>query len=58
MWENGGLTNERIGELFGLTYSSVSWRVHDFSERYKKDAGLKVGYTKFKSQINGLTHLP
>ncbi|NVL89600.1 MAG: transposase [Desulfobacterales bacterium] len=51
LWENGGITNEQIGQLFGLTYSSISRRVRDFSERCKKDKGLKKNYGWLKSQI-------
>lgn len=49
--ENGGITNEQIGQLFGLTYSSISRRVRNFSERCKKDKGLKKNYDWLKSQI-------
>jgi len=51
LWERGGITNEQIGELFGLTYSSISRRVFKFSERCKKDRGLKRNYDRLKSQI-------
>jgi hypothetical protein len=51
LWENGGITNEQIGDLFGLTYSSISRRVREFSERCKKDKSLKRNYDWLKSQI-------
>ncbi|MFH2218935.1 MAG: hypothetical protein ABII68_04665 [Pseudomonadota bacterium] len=35
LWETGKYTNREIGELFGLTYSSISRRVEISKERLK-----------------------
>jgi hypothetical protein len=57
LWQTGMLTNEKIGGLFGLTYSSVSRQVRDFEKRYKENNTLKLKYKNLKSQIK-MTPIP
>ena len=51
IWKTGILTNEKIGQLFGLTYSSVSHSVRSFKSKLKKDAKLKKKFYKLNSQF-------
>ncbi|MCP3872776.1 MAG: hypothetical protein GY699_06420, partial [Desulfobacteraceae bacterium] len=51
LWETGQLSNQRIAELVGLTYSSISRRVSLFRENLDKDNNLKLRYVELKSQI-------
>jgi len=36
LWKNAGMGNRQIGEVFGLTYSSVSEIVTSFGKGYTK----------------------
>ncbi|MDY6973082.1 MAG: transposase [Thermodesulfobacteriota bacterium] len=40
-WRTGLLTNDKIGQLFGMTYSSVSHIVKSVTRRMGQDNGLK-----------------
>ena len=51
LWQLGQLTNQQIGEKFGLTYSAVSQRVSIFKELLKKNQALRRKFNRFKSQI-------
>ncbi|MDA3896320.1 MAG: hypothetical protein PF482_09250 [Desulfobacteraceae bacterium] len=51
IWEYGVYINEEIGNLFHVTYSSVSRNVSLIRERFLKDKALKQYYNKIKSQI-------
>ena len=51
IWETGLYTNEAIGNLFQVTYSSVSRNVSSFRQRLGKDKALKELYENIKSQI-------
>ncbi|MBW2491800.1 MAG: transposase [Deltaproteobacteria bacterium] len=50
VWNTGLLTNEEIGRLFGMTYSSVSHIVSSIRLIIKQNRGLKEKY----NQINSL----
>jgi putative transposase len=50
VWDTGLLTNEEIGRLFGMTYSSVSHIVSSIKLRIKGNRELKEKY----NQINSL----
>jgi chromosomal replication initiation ATPase DnaA len=50
LWKTGRLTNANIGNLFGVTYSSVSHSMRAVSDRLKKDKALR-------RKINGLYSL-
>ncbi|MDA3896404.1 MAG: hypothetical protein PF482_09675, partial [Desulfobacteraceae bacterium] len=51
IWEYGVYTNEEIGNLFHVTYSSVSRNVSSFRVKLSDDKILKRLYNKIKSQI-------
>jgi REP-associated tyrosine transposase len=51
LWEIGGLSNQKIGLIFDLTYSSVSRRVGDLGKRIQKDKKLNMKYQALKSKI-------
>ncbi|UCE56733.1 MAG: hypothetical protein JSV31_15185 [Desulfobacterales bacterium] len=51
IWQLGVVTNERIGEKFGLTYSAVNRRVRIFKEMLDKDKRLQRKFKQVKSQI-------
>ncbi|MBE9594261.1 MAG: hypothetical protein IMF19_12385 [Proteobacteria bacterium] len=41
LWKTGRLTNANIGNLFGVTYSSVSHSIHALNTKLKKDKALR-----------------
>ncbi len=49
--EISGLSNQKIGDIFNLTYSSVSRRVSDLGHRFQKENKLFKQYQTFKSKI-------
>ena len=51
MWKSGHLTNGRIGELFGLTYSAVSHAVKTLKTRMNDNPGLIRKFTRLNSQF-------
>jgi putative transposase len=51
IWEYGVYTNEEIGNLFHVTYSSVSRNVSSFKVKLSDDKILKRLYNKIKSRI-------
>lgn len=51
IWKTGMLTNEKIGALFGLTYSSVSHSVRSVKTRLKKDSVLEAKIKQLNSQF-------
>ena len=51
MWQLGMMTNEQIGEKFGLTYSAVSKRVGIFKTKLSKDKTLQQKFSSLKAQI-------
>ena len=51
LWQLGQLTNQQIGEKFGLTYSAVSQRVSIFRALLNKNEALHKKFNQIKSQI-------
>jgi chromosomal replication initiation ATPase DnaA len=51
LWHTGQLTNQRIGEKFGLSYSAVSGRVRIFKELLKNNRELEDTFNQIKSLI-------
>jgi putative transposase len=49
--QSGCLSNDKIGDYFGLTYSAVSRYAKNMSNRIAKDRQLRFQYEKLKSQI-------
>ena len=50
LWKSGKLPNEKIGNLFGVTYSSVSHSITAVNYRLKKEKN-------FRQKANGLYSL-
>ena len=44
LWQTGLFTNQKISELFGLSYSSISRRVGIFREKLRVDKIFKKTY--------------
>ena len=51
LWETGICTNREIGELLGVTYSSISHRVKIAKERFKKKRRFNKKFQHLKSLI-------
>ena len=51
IWNTGLLTNEKIGHLFGMTYSSISHIVRSMKFRIKHNRHLKEKYNQIYSQF-------
>ena len=51
VWKTGMMTNEEIGSIFGLTYSSVSHIVKTMRIRMKEDHNLKERFSQIYSQF-------
>lgn len=51
IWKTGRLTNAKIGELFGLTYSSVSHGVKAAKTKLKQDLKLRTKFNVINSQF-------
>ena len=51
LWQMGQLTNQQIGEKFGLTYSAVSSRVRIFKDLLKNNQALQDKFNQIKSLI-------
>jgi len=51
LWQTGQLTNQQIGEKFGLSYSAVSQRVSIFKGLLIKNQALRNKLNQIKSQI-------
>lgn len=49
LWQSGQLTNQRIGEKFGLTYSAVSRRIEVFKDLLEKNSKLQNKLNRVKS---------
>ena len=49
VWKTGKLTNDKIGKLFGVTYSSISHIVKTVRSGMEKDRDLKEKYGKIYS---------
>jgi len=50
LWKTGLFKNQEIGDLLGLTYSSISRRAAIIRERIGKDNGIKKQFKRLKSQ--------
>ena len=51
IWQLGVVTNQEIGQKFGLTYSAVSQRVRVIKELLNKDKKLERKFQHIKSLI-------
>ncbi len=51
LWQTGKVTNETLGELFGVTYSSISHIVKGFKERLGRESKLQETMNELYSQI-------
>jgi putative transposase len=51
LWQTGRLSNDKIGDYFGLTYSAVSRYAQNMSNRIAGDREMRGQYEKLKSQI-------
>ena len=52
LWQTGCFTNQKISDLFGLSYSSVSRRVGVFREKLRADKTFKKDYDGISPLIN------
>jgi hypothetical protein len=52
IWHSGLLTNEKIGAIFDLTYSSISHSVRSVRARMARDHKFKDLVMIFSSQFN------
>ncbi|NNL75442.1 MAG: hypothetical protein HKO68_03805 [Desulfobacterales bacterium] len=51
LWKTGALTNTKIGELFGVTYSSVSHSVKSARSKLEENHRLKNNYNRIYSLV-------
>jgi len=51
LWETGLYKNQEIGDLLGLTYSSISRRANITRVRISEDGKFKKQFKQLKSQI-------
>lgn len=51
IWKSGLSTNAKIGELFSVSYSSVSHSIQSVKSRLKKDPEFKAKFTRLNSQF-------
>ena len=51
LWETGRFTNQKIGALFDLPYSTISRRVSNFGICLTKGKRIRKRYQQLKSQI-------
>ncbi len=51
LWRKGLMTNEKIGQLFSMSYSAVSHSVKSFKIQMDKDKKVKSQFHKFNSQF-------
>jgi chromosomal replication initiation ATPase DnaA len=49
LWMTGKLTNEKIGELFGVTPSSISHSVRDMKLKLQKDSQVRDKFNQIYS---------
>lgn len=52
LWQSGLYTNQKIGELFGLSYSSVSRRAAIARKRTQEDVALRKQIQQLNDLIN------
>ena len=51
LWNKGLMTNEKLGQLFNMSYSAVSHCVKIFKEKMNKDKKVKNQFEKLNSQF-------
>jgi REP element-mobilizing transposase RayT len=51
LWKTGRMTNQEIGEWFGVSYSSISKIVSGFGDRLLAEKGLRRRYNNLNSLI-------
>mgnify|MGYP001827060370 FL=1 len=51
IWKAGVLTNDQIGELFGVSFSAVSHAVKSLKARMREDPKLQAKFEQFNSQF-------
>ncbi|MFH2092803.1 MAG: transposase [Pseudomonadota bacterium] len=51
LWKTGHLSNQEIGNLFGLTYSSVSKVVSIFGSRVRSEKRVRIQFERLNSQF-------
>ena len=51
LWNKGLMTNEKLGQLFNMSYSAVSHCVKRFKEKMNKDKKVKSQFEKLNSQF-------
>lgn len=51
MWQLGRMTNQEIGEKFGLTYSAVGRKVSISKDLFSQNKVIQNKYNQIKSQI-------
>ena len=51
VWQTCLLTNEEVGQLFGMTYSAVSRVLNSMRNRLKKESGLLKKYNRIYAQF-------
>ena len=51
LWQTGGLSNQKIASMLGMTYSSISRRASMLKRRLQTDYELMTQYETIKSQI-------
>ncbi len=49
LWNKGLMTNEKLGQLFNLSYSAISHCVKTFKEKMNKDKKVKNQFEKVNS---------
>jgi len=52
------MANEKLVQLFNMSYSAVSYSVKAFKEKMSKDKKVKTQFEKVNSQFNGLLPKP
>jgi chromosomal replication initiation ATPase DnaA len=51
LWNKGLVTNEKIGQLFNVSYSAISHSVKIFKEKINNDKKVRNEFEKFNSQF-------
>jgi hypothetical protein len=52
VWQAGHLTNEQVGNLFGLIYSAVSHNVTEIKKKMRTDKGLRTLMRQLNSRFS------
>jgi hypothetical protein len=51
LWNKGLMTNEKLGQLFNMSYSAISHCVKTFKEKMNKDKKVRNQFEKLNSQF-------